>query len=402
MLLRLLLIHQNFPGQFRQLSPYLQSRGHDLTAIGSHDRPLPFNCRLLRYEAPPAPKGPVHFGSHLWHEGLRRAEAVARLCDALNREGWRPDRILGHCGWGETLGIHEVWPDVPQILWPELWVLPEHGGYGFDPDKPLPNLSNRIEQLGRNALTRAALAHAESWVLPTHHQAKSFPSEFQGSRLHVIHEGIDTNVASPNSNVTLVGHDFNLNRSIPTLTIINRNLERLRGFDVFMRALPEVLSQIKNLRVLIVGGDELGYGGGDPAAEPLRKRMLEELDGQLDLNRIHFLGRVPYEHFLSVMQLSWVHVYLSYPFILSWSLLEAMSCGCAIIGSKGMPVEEVIDNGVEGLLIEHNRPEILAKTIIGLMTKPDLRLRLGKAARQKALHFDQTITLPKLAQLIEA
>lgn len=379
----------------------MQARGHEVVAIGSHQRELPFPCRILRYPEPSKPSQPLPYGSSLWHEALQRAEAVAGLCAGLDNEGWRPDRVLGHSGWGETLGLHALWPDVPQILWPEIWVRPEHGGYGSDPQKPSPALVHHLEQLGRNAITRAALAHARAWVLPTRHQANSFPSELQDHRLHVIHEGIDTNVACPNPAVSFQVRGIPIDRNTPTLTLINRNLERLRGFDVFMRALPAVLAAQPQLRVLIVGGDEAGYGGGHHPT-PLRYRMLEELEGQLDLERVHFLGRIPYNQLLAVMQASWVHVYLSYPYVLSWSLLEAMACGCAIVGSRGMPVEEVITHGVDGLLISHDQPDELADRILRLLAKPEMRQRLGTAARSKALQYNQRHTLLELAQLIEA
>ncbi len=400
--LRLLLVHQNFPGQFRQLAPFLQARGHELVCIGSHQRQLPFPCRFLRYQEPAPITEALPFGTALWHEALQRANTVAHLCAGLEAEGWRPDRILGHCGWGETLAIHEVWPQVPQLLWPELWVLPEHGGYGCDPEKPPPGLSQKLEQLSRNSITRAALAHGQAWILPTIHQARSFPAEFQGPRLHVVHEGINTTVARPDPTVAFQLRGVAIDRSVPILTLINRNLERMRGFDVFMRALPMVFAAAPRLRVIVVGGNEAGYGGADSAQGPLRQRMLQELEGQLALDRLHFLGRVPYNQLLAVLQASWVHVYLSYPFVLSWSLLEAMACGCAVVGSRGMPVEEVISHGVEGILVDHNRPDQLAHRILQLLASPSLRERLGRAARQKAQHFDLSHTLPRLAQLIEA
>lgn len=400
--MRLLLVHQNFPGQFRQLAPWLQSRGHELVAICSHPRAVQVNCRLLRYEEPVPLQQPVPYGTGLWHEALQRAERVAHLCDGLAREGWRPDRILAHSGWGESLGLRNVWSGVPQVLWPELWVLPEHGGYGVDPQKPAAALAHQLEQLGRNSITAAALSQADAWVLPTQHQAQSLPGRFQGKQLHVIHEGIDTTVARPDPTVSFQLRGVVIDRSVPTLTLVNRNLERMRGFDVFMRALPALFQAEPRLRVIVVGGNELGYGGGDASLGPLRERMLSELSGQLDLNRLHFLGRVPYPQLLAVLQASWVHVYLSYPFVLSWSLLEAMACGCAIVGSRGMPVEEVITHGVEGLLVEHDRPDHLARRVGQLLQREDLRARLGQAARQKAQQFDRSLTLPRLTTLIEA
>ena len=398
--MRLLLIHQNFPGQFRQLAPHLEGLGHELVAIGSHQRPVALQGRLLRYEEPAKLEG-VPLGSQVWHDGLERAARVARLVEGLDREGWRPQLILGHSGWGETLGLSQVWPAVPQVLWPELWVRPEHGGYGVDPLKPAPGLESRLEQLGRNALTRTALADASCWVLPTQHQAQSLPAAFRDHRLQVIHEGIDTHLARPNPAVRFEVRNITIDRTVPTITFVNRNLERLRGFDVFMRALPLIQRQHPQVRVLIVGDNEPGYGGGDGHAQPLRERMLQELQGQLDLERIHFLGRVPHPVLIALLQASWVHVYLSYPFILGWSLLEAMACGCCIVGSQGMPVAEAITHNVEGCLVPLDQPVVLAEQVLQLLHNPQQRERFGVAARRRALLYDQRLTLAALTQLLE-
>ncbi len=397
--MRLLLIHQNFPGQFRQLAPHLEGLGHELVAIGSHHRPVALQGRLLRYEEPAKLQG-VPLGSQVWHDGLERAARVARLVEGLDREGWRPQLILGHSGWGETLGLSQVWPTVPQVLWPELWVRPEHGGYGVDPLKPAPGLESRLEQLGRNALTRTALADASCWVLPTQHQAQSLPAAFRDHRLHVIHEGIDTHLAKPNPAVRFEVRNVTIDRSVPTITFVNRNLERLRGFDLFMRAVPLIQRQHPEVRVLIVGDNEPGYGGGDGHAQPLRERMLQELQGQLDLERIHFLGRVPHPVLIALLQASWVHVYLSYPFILGWSLLEAMACGCCIVGSEGMPVAEAINHNVEGCLVPLDQPGVLAEQVLQLLHNPQQRQRFGVAARRRALLYDQRLTLAALTQLL--
>ena len=300
---------------------------------------------------------------------------------------------------GETLGLSAIWPDVPQIIWPELWIRPEHGGYGIDPLKPRITLESQLEQLGRNAMTRAALADATAWVMPTEHQANSLPKEFRDKRLHLIHEGIDTQLAQPNPAVKFALRDITIDRSVPTITLVNRNLERLRGFDVFMRALPSILSSHPHARVLIVGDNEAGYGG-EGGAISLRERMLKELEGKLDLNRIHFLGRIPHPQLMAVLQASWVHVYLSYPFILGWSLIEAMACGCCIVGSEGMPVSEVIQDGVEGVLVPMNAPKLLAERILQLLANPQARACMGRAARRRALLYDQRLTVNQLSELL--
>ena len=244
---------------------------------------------------------------------------MARYAQKLERDGWRPDLILAHSGWGETIGLQEVWPDVPQILWPELWVRPEHGGYGVDPMKPSPGLDSRLEQLGRNALTRTAMSAARGWVLPTYHQAESLPSEFCDQRLHVIHEGIDTRLAHPNPKVSFEVRGVTIDRTVPTITFVNRNLERLRGFDMFMRSLPLIQRQHPNVRVLIVGDNEPGYGGGGNGhAVPLRQRMLEAVKSARYGS--HSFFACASSVLMALLQASWVHVYLSYPFVLGWFL----------------------------------------------------------------------------------
>ena len=192
-----------------------------------------------------------------------------------------------------------------------------------------------------------------------------------------------------------------ITREVPTITFVNRNLEGLRGFDVFMRALAQVQSQHPSVRAVIVGDNEGGYAGPHPSGRSWREVMLEELQGQLDLERIHFLGRIPHSSLIGLLQASWVHVYLSYPFILGWSLLEAMACGCCIVGSRGMPVQEVIHDGVEGVLVPMADPNKLSQKILALLANSSMRQQLGAAARRSALRWDQGVTLPKLTALVE-
>ena len=258
--MKLLLLHQNFPGQFRQLAPYLAARGHQLVAICSHERALPEikGLRVLRYPAPPSMEGDWPHGTKLWHEGLLRAESVGRLLNQLKSEGWQPDRVLAHCGWGESLPVKEQWPDVPLLVWPELWLRPEHMGFGSDPLIGPADFEASLANLGRNALAESSLAQASAWVLPTRHQANSFPEAYQGDRLHVIHEGIDTQLAKPNPQISYEVRGIHIDRSVPTITFVNRNLERLRGFDTFMRALPIIQRQHPSVRVVIVGDNEGG------------------------------------------------------------------------------------------------------------------------------------------------
>lgn len=394
--LKFLLVHQNFPGQFRQLAPYLHEKGHEVVGICSHKRPYPGKFRLFRYQSPENPPEGLPHSSQLANEVIQRASSVAKICEQLKGECWSPDLICAHSGWGESLAIKEVWENVPQVIWPELWLRPEHSGWGLDPQKPRPGLPQYLEHVGRNTFTRAALSQADAWVVPTLHQANSFPKEFRSERMHIVHEGIDTTFASPNPLVNLEIRGKKLTRKTPIITFVNRHLERLRGFDTFMRSLPEVLSRNKQVQVLIVGDNEGGYGGGHPSGKSLKEVLLEELKGQLDLERIHFLGRIPHPSLIALFQISSVHVYLSYPFVLGWSLLEAMACGCCIIASEGMPVSEVIEHNREGLLMNINNVRELSENILYLLDNPIERKKFSEASRIKSLFWEQSSTLEKL------
>ena len=167
-----------------------------------------------------------------------------------------------------------------------------------------------------------------------------------------------------------------------------------------MRALPWIQQQHPTVRILIVGDNESGYGGSFEGQASLKERMLKELTGQLDLGRIHFLGRVPHPVLMALFQASWVHVYLSYPFILGWSLLEAMACGCCIVGSEGMPVAEAISDGDDGVLTPMDQPQALAARVLALLADQQVRDQYGKAARRRSLMYDQRLTLKALTQLI--
>ena len=396
--LKFLIIHQNFPGQFRQLAPYLFKEKHEVVAICSHNRPLDCRFRIFRYQSPPSTTSELSYCAQHAHEAIQRASSVAHLCFQLKEEGWSPDFIFAHSGWGETLGIKEIWEETPLILWPEIWLLPEHAGRGVDPTKSKPDLDAYLGFIGRNTLTRAALSQSNAWILPTKYQAKTFPKEFQNKKMHIIHEGIDTDLASPNSSVRLEIGGIKITKETLIITFVSRNLERLRGFDTFMRSLPDIQRLNKDVRVLIVGGNGEGYGGGDPSGRILKEVLAEELKGVLDLKRIHFLGHIPHHLLLAVLQVSSVHVYLTYPFILGWSLIEAMACGCCIVASKGMPVSEVISQNCEGLLIDINSSKDLSKAIIYLLNNSSERDRLSRAARDKSLLFSQSIMIKKLFQ----
>ena len=225
------------------------------------------------------------------------------------------------------------------------------------------------------------------------------------SRISVLHEGVDTHRVKPKPSARfhLSGASRTLTRDDEVVTYVARNLEPYRGFHIFMRALPQLLRRRKALQVVIVGGDGVSYGAPPPPRSTFRAMMLEELGSKLDLERVHFVGRLNYNDYLSLLQVSSVHVYLTYPFVLSWSFIEAMACGCLIVGSATAPVLEVLRDGVNGLTVDFFAHAKLASRIESALADPAKMRAIRKAARATAVReFDfNDVLLPQWLSLFD-
>jgi glycosyltransferase involved in cell wall biosynthesis len=316
---------------------------------------------------------------------------LARKAIELREQGFTPDAIIGHPGWGETLLLKEVWPRSPIGLYCEFFYSSHGADVGFDPEFPttLDPIANGGRLRVKNVNQLLALEDAACGVSPTRWQQGLYPDRHR-ALIDVIHDGIDTETLRPNPSVVMRLRDkMTLSRSDEIVTFVNRNLEPYRGYHVFMRALPELLKRRPNARVLIVGGDGTSYGAAPAKGKTWRNIFLQEVQDQLDMSRVHFVGKLAYNDFVQLLQLSRVHVYLTYPFVLSWSLLESMSLQCAIVASRTAPVEEVIDHREHGLLVDFFDGKSLVDSVCELLDDETLRSRLGRQARQRAIErFD--------------
>jgi glycosyltransferase involved in cell wall biosynthesis len=278
-----------------------------------------------------------------------------------------------------------------------------HGDADFDPEFPL---------LAANA-TRLRLRRAPQWMAfhdldwglaPTTWQASTAPAVFR-DRLSVIHEGIDTSAIAPDATarVSLERRGLQFRPGDELVTFVARNLEPYRGFHIFMRSLPLLQRLRPAAHVIVVGGDGVSYGTPPPAGGSWRQVLQAELQGQLDFSRIHFVGMVPHAVLHDLFRVSACHVYLTYPFVLSWSLLEAMACGAVVIGSDTPPVAEVISHGVNGLLVDFFSPEALAQRVAAVLADPAAHRDLGLEARRTVQrHFDlHGVCLPRQLALID-
>jgi glycosyltransferase involved in cell wall biosynthesis len=310
-------------------------------------------------------RGPIK--CHAYAVELERAihtgATVADTCRVLRDNGFRPDLIVGHSGWGETLFLKDVYPDVPVLANFEFYY--HARGVDADFDAEFASIFNDPSRLrARNGINLLAFQAADWGHSATRWQRSLHPAEMQ-TRISVLHEGVDTELVRPRGRASfnLPGSRRVLTRRDEVVTYVARNLEPYRGFHIFMRALPQLLRRRKRAHVVIVGADGVSYGAPPPPSSTFRDMMLQELGSKLDLQRVHFLGLIDYHAYLNLLQVSSVHVYLTYPFVLSWSFVEAMACGCVIVGSATPPVLEILQDGHNGFTVDFFAPQQLADRI---------------------------------------
>jgi glycosyltransferase involved in cell wall biosynthesis len=404
--MRLLFIHQNFPAQYRFVAPHFaRDRKNSVVAIGEasnlvriKDKTGPI--RHVPYEMPDVPATDVHRYLRGAEVAVRRAQQVREAAAALKREGFTPDIICAHPGWGETLLLRDVFPESSLLAFCEFFF---RTGWDaeFDPEFPARELEAYRIRI-KNSVILRSFDQCDWGVTPTNWQLSQFPRRCR-NRISVIFDGIDTKALVPDPNRSITVNNVPLKSTSEVITFASRNLEPCRGFHVFMRCLPRLLRERPEAHVLIVGGEAIGYGQSPLAGRTWRQVFCAELAGGFDDSRVHFLGQVPYVDFVALLQLSSVHVYLTYPFVLSWSMIEAMSCGCAVVGSATAPVSEVIRNGENGLLVDFFDTDQIVDAINRVLEHPDRMQAMRMAARQTVVErYDlTTVCLPRHVELIE-
>ena len=401
---KILLIHQNFPGQFRALaSTLVHDKAFEVRGIGRDTAPglpnLP-QLKLYRYK----PHREVTGQTHAYVRGMENAvlhgQAVLRLMMHLRTEKFIPDVIVAHPGWGETLFAKEAFPRAKLIHFCEYYYHADGADANFDPEFPL-GIDERARIRARNALHLLNLEHCDLGITPTHWQHSLHPTAYQ-PKIRIAHEGIDIGGLGPDPDAVFnLPNGKELKAGQAVLTYVARNLEPYRGFHSFMRALPHILKQHRMAEVLIVGGDEVSYGASPKHAQNWREALLREINlPEAQLQRVHFLGRIPYERYKKLLQVSSAHVYLTYPFVLSWSTLEAMATGCLLIASRTKPVEEVIRDGENGMLVDFFDPKAIAAKALDALNHPEKYAAMRTAARETAKKFDVAEGLRVYRELI--
>ncbi len=398
--MKILFIHQNFPGQYKHLAPKLAELGHRVKAlcISEFRHAMP-GVDVIRYPVKRGTTPNIHPWASDFETKIIRGEACARAMRALKDKGFEPDIVLAHPGWGEAMFVKDIFPDTKLLSFIEYYYRARGQDVGFDTEFEKRKFEDDARTRGKNANSLLALDLMDWGVSPTRWQRDTNPEVFRG-KISVIHDGVDTDALRPDPDAAVqFGDGPVLRAGDEILTFVNRNLEPLRGFHIFMRALPAIQQARPNVQTVIVGGEDKGYGGGSG----WKQRLLNEMGDRIDRSRIHFVGRIAYGPFVKLLQVSRAHVYLSYPFVLSWSMIEALSIGCVVIGGDTPPVAEVIADGGNGLLVDFFDVEALAARTIDVLARPEAYAGVRQAARMSAIaRYDLTrVCLPAQIKLVE-
>ena len=407
--MKYLFIHQNYPGQFKHLAAALVATpGNQIAAIVDEKNAkeaaasLPANAVLLTYASPPGARAETHQYLRSYEVAIRRGQQVARLLLTMKEKGYSPDIICVHAGWGEALFIKEVFPDAFVLGYFEFFYRTEGADVGFDTEFYKNSLDDNCRIKIRNSLHLVSMEYCDWGLTPTVWQASQLPEGYR-PKVSVIHEGVNTETVRPDPQAIFeVNEDLSLSASDQVVTFVNRNLEPYRGFHIFMRALPTILEACPQAHVVLVGGDDVSYGRKPESSENWRQVMMQEVGSSLDMSRMHFVGKLPYAKYLKLLQISSAHVYLTYPFVLSWSMLESMAAGCAVIASNTAPVTEVIQHGHDGLLVDFFDHQAIAENVIEVIRHPEKYLAMRQAARQTILErYDlEKVCLPQQLDLL--
>ena len=403
---KFLFIHPNFPGQFLHVARQLVADGHDVAAAGEvanlrRQAKLVPGVKLLGYKMPSS-ENAAHPHVRAFEQASLRGQATLRLCRAIKKDGFEPDFVAGHTGWGDMFFLREVFPCARISGYFEYFYRPVGADIGYDPEFPH-SLDNHLEVRMKNATALLTWPECDLRWTPTRWQASLFPTDLQAG-LKTQHEGIDTEKLQPNPQAKIrLGDGNGFRAGDEILTFVNRGMEPYRGIHTFIRSLPEILARRPQVHVLIIGrAGETPYGNMPKDGEAWHARFLREQGDRINMSRVHFLGRVSHEGFVKILQISRAHVYLTYPYFLSWSMLEAMSAGCLVIGSSTPPVTEFLEHEKNGLLVDFFDVKGLADRVCEALAEPEKFQPLRKAARRRIIEeLDlKTCCVPAIERLL--
>lgn len=374
---KILFVHTNFPAQFGFLGQRLAEAGWQTSFATARKGVKSRIFKMIEFEDGRAPTHGLHPYLVNTERAVIKGQMAARAFLAARREGFAPDIVMAHSGWGAGLFAKDLWPSTVFIPYLEWW-------YNYPPvDSSFLNgftddVDDRLRQRIRNTPLATDIVTADAALAPTRYQAAQFPDKLR-QFITVIHDGVDTVTHAPAATRPESIGALDLTQMPEIVTYATRGMEPQRGFPEFMRALEILQKARPQLHALIVGEDRVAYGRKLPEGESWKSRMLAECD--LDQSRVHFTGHLPRADYLRVLQASDVHVYLTVPFVLSWSMLEAMSAGCTLVAADVDPVREFAVDGETARLVDFHSPAAIAESVAGLLEDRETARRLSAAAR---------------------
>lgn len=396
--MNILFLHRDFPGQFKNLAQVLALNPNNLVLFITADQniPAPDGIIKLVYQIPKLKQGNRYLKDY--EEAVLHGQEAARIATAMRQRGIKPDIVFGH-SWGSTMFMKDIFPDVPLLCYFEWFDNPKGAAIGFDGNEP--NLNYRETIRSNSAFKLVDLYSCDGGISPTEWQKSQFPKEFH-NKIRVIHDGINTDICKPDSSAKFVIQNKNKNLEFTAndevITYATRGMEPMRGFVQFMEAVEKILKKRPNSHIVIGGNDRVCYG------ETLKKGTYKELmlkKLNIDMNRVHFVGGLDFDEYIKLLQISSVHVYSTYPFVLSWSFLEAMSVGCCMVASSTAPVTEVLKDNYNGLLFDfYNVDQLVEKIEYAIDNKTEME-KIRKNARQTVLDkYDLKIMIQKQIEYI--
>lgn len=349
--MRILFIHRNFPAQFRQLAAYLaQDKNNQVVYLTNRKDFQIQGITKVIYEVAREVKPETHNYMRFYEESILHGQGALREALKLRAQGFMPDVIIGH-SWGQSMFIKDVYPEVPYIAHIEWFYNAENSDVDFISE---PDIDAKARTRVKNSHILVDLYSCDKVITPTKWQLAQIPKDYH-NKASVIHEGVDTEFFKPDENVAFKLPEITLTRENEVITYATRGMEPYRGFPQFMEAAAIIQKRRPNCHIVIAGEDRVCYGPKLPEGKTFKGVMLEKLD--FDLSRIHFTGSLPYSEYVKLLQVSSVNIYLTYPFVLSWSMLETMSCGGLVLASGTPPVKEVIEDNFNGILFDFFKPQ---------------------------------------------
>lgn len=398
--MRILFLHPNFPAQFRHLAVVLAKDPNNKVIFGTarKEGSLPGVHKAV-YAPSREPNPQTHHYIRPLENAVLQGQAVYRLGEQLKAQGFIPDVVYAHSGWGPSLFMKDVFPKAKLLCYFE-WFYHAHGtDADFDPADPLDADAEARIRI-KNAPILIDLYSCDRGLSPTSWQRQQFPPEYH-SKITVHHDGVDTQFFQPQPGAKLVLPRINLDlQDVPEIvTYVARGMEPYRGFPQLIETIALLQQRRPQCHAVIVGENRVAYGKALPDGKTYKDFMLEKVP--LDLSRVHFTGLLPYPEYLQVLQASSAHIYLTRPFVLSWSMLEAMSAGCLVVGSSTPPVTEIIQDGVNGLLVDFFSPQEICDRVEEALDNPTKMASIRAKAREIIQErYDLAQLLPQHLQWI--